>query len=152
MRISPSDDQLRAEPAGLARASGGRRSRGALRCLIENGHGALERLLNDAGLSCRSPAAMMMVVMMHASSATTLAGRHALQPLGSLRRLPSLRPLRGLKASGLRGLTELIGKVVQNLGLGTTRLACGVLKTRGDLGCHRLELSRILLRKLLHIA
>ena len=66
--------------------------------------------------------------------------------------LRHLWPLRSLKTSGLRSLIELISKVVQDLGLGATGLAGGILETRGDLGCYRLELGGVLLRELLHLA
>jgi hypothetical protein len=52
--------------------------------LIENAQGALESLLNVAGLTHRSAAAMMAVMMMGSAAAAALA---RLRALGSLQRL-----------------------------------------------------------------
>lgn len=77
-------DPLRSTGCAIVRSpgasGGGRRRRG--RCglrplyrLVENGHGALKRLLNVARLSCRRAAtAVMAVVMMMHPTATGLAG------------------------------------------------------------------------------
>jgi hypothetical protein len=81
--------------SGCARArsprasGGGRRRRGRcgrrpLHRLVENGHGALKRLLNVAGLRCRRAATTVMavVMMMHSGAGTGLAGGlHALRGL-----------------------------------------------------------------------
>lgn len=57
-----------------------------------------------------------------------------------------------LETARLRGLGELIREVRQKLRLGATGLTGRILKARRDLSGHRLELGRVLLRELLHLA